>query len=235
MIRSAKFLSHIARSPELGIKQADAEFDFAVVMERVQRVIEKIEPHDSIERYNGLGVDVVIGEARITSPWTVEVNGETIRTRNIVVATGGQPFVPPIEGIDQVDYYTSDNLWQLRDKPSRLAVLGGGPIGSELTQAFARMGVSVTQVEMLPRILLREDPEISELVQQKFSAEGVRVLTGHTAKRFIKRAGKDYLVAEHDKAEVEVEFDALLVAVGRSPRSGCLLYTSDAADDTSEV
>jgi len=219
IIRSAKFLSHIARSREFGIRQADAEFDFAEVMERVQRVIRQIEPHDSIERYNGLGVDIVIGEARITSPWTVEVNGNTIRTRNIVVATGGQPFVPPIEGIDQVDYYTSDNLWDLRDKPSRLAVLGGGPIGSELTQAFARLGVAVTQIEMLPRILLREDPEISELVQQKFSAEGVRVLTGHTAKRFIKRQGKDYLVAESDNVEVEVEFDALIVAVGRSPRS----------------
>jgi pyruvate/2-oxoglutarate dehydrogenase complex dihydrolipoamide dehydrogenase (E3) component/uncharacterized membrane protein YdjX (TVP38/TMEM64 family) len=219
IIRSAKFLSHIARSQEFGIKRADAEFDFAEVMERVQTVIRQIEPHDSIERYNGLGVDIVIGEARITSPWTVEVNGDTIRTRNIVVATGGQPFVPPIEGIDQVDYYTSDNLWDLRDKPSRLAVLGGGPIGSELTQAFARLGVAVTQIEMLPRILLREDPEISELVQQKFSAEGVRVLTGHTAKRFIKRQGKDYLVAESENAEVEVEFDALIVAVGRSPRS----------------
>jgi pyruvate/2-oxoglutarate dehydrogenase complex dihydrolipoamide dehydrogenase (E3) component/uncharacterized membrane protein YdjX (TVP38/TMEM64 family) len=219
LIRSAKFLSHIARSREFGIKQADAEFDFAEVMERVQRVIRQIEPHDSIERYNGLGVDIVIGEARITSPWTVEVNGDTIRTRNIVVATGGQPFVPPIEGIDQVDYYTSDNLWDLRDKPSRLAVLGGGPIGSELTQAFARLGVAVTQIEMLPRILLREDAEISELVQEKFSAEGVRVLTGHTAKRFIKRQGKDILVAESENAEVEVEFDTLIVAVGRSPRS----------------
>jgi dihydrolipoamide dehydrogenase len=219
LIRSAKFLSHIARSREFGVKQADAKFDFAEVMERVQRVIRQIEPHDSIERYNGLGVDIVIGEARITSPWTVEVNGDTIRTRNIVVATGGQPFVPPIEGIDQVDYYTSDNLWELREKPSRLAVLGGGPIGSELTQAFARLGVAVTQIEMLPRILLREDAEISELVQQKFNAEGVQVLTGHTAKRFIKRQGKDYLVAESENAEVEVEFDTLIVAVGRSPRS----------------
>jgi len=219
LIRSAKFLSHVARSQEFGIKRADAEFDFAEVMERVQQVIRQIEPHDSIERYSGLGVDVVMGEALITSPWTVEVNGDTIRTRNIVVATGGQPFVPPIEGIDQVDYYTSDNLWDLREKPSRLAVLGGGPIGAELTQAFARLGVAVTQIEMLPRILLREDPEISEMVQQKFTAEGVRVLTGHTAKRFIKRQGRDFLVAESENGEVEVEFDTLIVAVGRSPRS----------------
>jgi pyruvate/2-oxoglutarate dehydrogenase complex dihydrolipoamide dehydrogenase (E3) component/uncharacterized membrane protein YdjX (TVP38/TMEM64 family) len=219
LIRSAKFLSHVTRSQEFGIKRADAEFDFAEVMERVQQVIRQIEPHDSIERYSALGVDVVMGEALITSPWTVEVNGDTIRTRNIVVATGGQPFVPPIEGIDQVDYYTSDNLWDLREKPSRLAVLGGGPIGAELTQAFARLGVAVTQIEMLPRILLREDPEISEMLQQKFSAEGVRVLTGHTAKRFIKRQGRDFLVAESENGEVEVEFDTLIVAVGRSPRS----------------
>jgi pyruvate/2-oxoglutarate dehydrogenase complex dihydrolipoamide dehydrogenase (E3) component len=219
LIRSAKFLSHVTRSQEFGIKRADAEFDFAEVMERVQQVIRQIEPHDSIERYSGLGVDVVMGEALITSPWTVEVNGDTIRTRNIVVATGGQPLVPPIEGIDQVDYYTSDNLWDLREKPSRLAVLGGGPIGAELTQAFARLGVAVTQIEMLPRILLREDPEISEMVQQRFSAEGVQVLTGHTAKRFIKRQGRDFLVAESENGEVEVEFDTLIVAVGRSPRS----------------
>jgi pyruvate/2-oxoglutarate dehydrogenase complex dihydrolipoamide dehydrogenase (E3) component/membrane protein DedA with SNARE-associated domain len=220
IIRSAKFLSHIARSQEFGIKHADAEFDFAEVMERIQQIIRKIEPHDSVERYTGLGVDVVIGEARITTPWTVEVNGDTIRTRNIVVATGGSPFVPPIEGIEQVDYYTSDNLWEMRDQPRKLAVLGGGPIGSELTQAFSRLGVAVTQIEMLPRILLREDPEISEMVQQKFSDEGVQVLTAHTAKRFIKRGGKDYLVAENKDGEVEIEFDALIVAVGRSPRSG---------------
>ena len=220
IIRSAKFMSHIARSQEFGIKQADAEFDFAEVMERIQQIIRKIEPHDSVERYTGLGVDVVIGEARITSPWTVEVNGDTIRTRNIVVATGGSPFVPPIEGLDQVDFYTSDNLWEMRDKPRKLVVLGGGPIGSELTQAFVRLGVEVTQIEMLPRILLREDPEISEMVQQKFSDEGVQVLTAHTAKRFIKREGKDYLVAENKDGEVEIEFDALIVAVGRSPRSG---------------
>jgi pyruvate/2-oxoglutarate dehydrogenase complex dihydrolipoamide dehydrogenase (E3) component/uncharacterized membrane protein YdjX (TVP38/TMEM64 family) len=219
LIRSAKFMSHVCRSEEFGIKSAQADFDFAEVMERVQDVIRKIEPHDSVERYTGLGVDVVLGEANITSPWTVEVNGETIRTRNIVVATGGRPFVPPIEGIDQVKYYTSDDLWEIREKPKKLAVLGGGPIGSELTQAFARLGVEVTQIEMLPRILLREDPEISELVQQKFTDEGIRVLTAHTAKRFEKRDGTSYLIAEHEENEIEVEFDVLIVAVGRTPNS----------------
>ena len=219
LIRSAKFMSHVRRSGEFGIGKAEAEFEFAEVMERIQQVVRQIEPHDSVERYTGLGVDVIQGEARITSPWTVEVNGQSIRTRNIVVATGGRPFVPPIEGIDQVDYYTSDNLWDMREKPRKLAVLGGGPIGCELAQAFARLDVEVTQVEMLPRILLREDPEVSELVQARFSAEGVRVLTGHTAKRFIKRGGQDILIAEHDGGELEIEFDVLLVAVGRAPNS----------------
>ena len=219
LIRSAKFMSHIARSREFGIDRAEAEFDFAEVMERVQQVVREIEPHDSVERYTGLGVDVVLGEARLTSPWSVEVNGETIRARNIVVASGGRPFVPPIEGIDEVDYYTSDNLWDIRRKPQKLTVLGGGPIGSELAQAFARLGVEVTQVEMLPRLLSREDPEVSALVEQRFADEGIRVLTGHTAKKFVKRGGKDWLIAEHGGSKVEIEFDTLLVAVGRAPNS----------------
>lgn len=219
ILRSAKLLSHIARSREFGVHTASAEFDFAEVMERIQQVIRDIEPHDSVERYSGLGVDVVQGEARITSPWTVEVNGNTIRSRNIVVATGGRPFVPPIEGLDQVSYYTSDNLWEMRDKPRKMVVLGGGPIGCELTQAFVRLGVQVTQVEMLPRLLLREDAEVSALVQEKFVAEGVRVLTGHKAKRFFKRDGLSYLTAEADSGDVEIEFDTLIVAVGRAART----------------
>ena len=203
ILRSAKLLSHVARSSEFGIHSASAEFDFAEVMDRVQQVIRDIEPHDSIERYSGLGVDVVQGEARITSPWTVEVNGNTIRTRNIVVATGGRPFVPPIEGLDQIDYYTSDNLWELRKKPEKMVVLGGGPIGCELTQAFVRLGVQVTQVEMLARLLLREDAEVSSLVQDKFVAEGVQVLTGHAAKRFYRRDGQNYVVAEAESGSVK--------------------------------
>ncbi|MCP3687166.1 MAG: FAD-dependent oxidoreductase, partial [Gammaproteobacteria bacterium] len=216
LIRSAKFMSHVERSEEFGIKKADAEFEFAEVMNRVAAIIKKVEPHDSVERYTGLGVDVVQGDARITSPWSVEVNGETINTRNIVVATGAKPFVPPIEGIENISYYTSDNLWELRQKPEKLVVVGGGPIGSELTQAFSRLDISVTQVQMQSRILLREDPEVAELVQQKFIQEGVNLLVDHRAKKFIQRDGVDYLVAEHNRADVEIEFDTLIIAVGRT-------------------
>ncbi len=219
IIRSAKFMSHISRSVEFGIKKADAEFEFADVMERVANVIKKIEHHDSVERFTGLGVDVVQGEAKITSPWSVEVNGETINTRNIVVASGARPYVPPIEGIENVDYYTSDNLWELREKPDKLVVLGGGPIGSELTQAFSRLDISVTQVEMLPRILLREDPEVSELVQNQLIEEGVNVLVNHKAKQFIQKDGKQIVIADHDGNDVEIEFDTLVVAVGRAPNT----------------
>ncbi|MFV2031115.1 MAG: FAD-dependent oxidoreductase [Gammaproteobacteria bacterium] len=219
IIRSAKFMSHIRRSEEFGIRQADASFEFSEVMQRVARVIEKIEPHDSVERYTGLGVDVIKGEARIVSPWEVEVNGKTISTRNIVVATGARPFVPPIEGIDQVNYYTSDNLWELREKPEKLVVLGGGPIGSELTQAFGRLDISVTQVEMLPRILLREDPEVSELVKLKLTDEGVTVLVNHQAKQVVQEDGRNYLIVEHEGEDIKIEFDTLIVAVGRAANS----------------
>jgi uncharacterized membrane protein YdjX (TVP38/TMEM64 family) len=148
LIRSAKLLSHMARSREFGIASAKAEFDFATVMERVQAVIRSVEPHDSAERYTSLGVDVVQGTARIVSPWEVEVTGEggtqrTLTTRSIVIAAGARPFVPPIPGIDEVGYLTSDTVWNLRELPRRLVVLGGGPIGSELTQAFARLGAQV--------------------------------------------------------------------------------------------
>jgi len=219
IIRSAKFISHIGRSQEFGIKKAEADFDFSEVMERVHRIIEKIEPHDSVERYTGLGVDVIKGEARVVSPWSVEVNGQTINAKNIIIATGAQPFVPPIDGIDSVDYYTSENLWEMREKPQNLVVLGGGPIGCELTQAFARLGTSVTQVEMLSRILLREDPEVSEIVKTRFEDEGINVLVNHRAKQVRQKDGKDYLVVEIEGQDREIEFDAIIVAVGRAARS----------------
>ena len=215
LLRSAKFLAQIKRSKEFGIRSASAEFDFAEVMERVQNVIRDVAPHDSVERYSALGVDCINGKARITSPYSVEVDGRTLTTRSIIVATGGSPFVPPIEGIEKTGFLTSDTVWQLRELPKRLVVLGGGPIGSELSQAFARLGSQVSQVEMLPRILIREDPEIAALVGEQFKIDGVDVLTAHQARRCELVDGQKVLVCDHDGEEVRLEFDELLVAVGR--------------------
>ena len=220
LIRSAKLLSHMARSKEFGIESAKAEFDFATVMERVQSVIRTVEPHDSVARYSELGVDVVEGSAKIVSPWEVDItrnDGSTQRltTRSIVIAAGARPFVPPIPGIDEVGYLTSDNVWNLRELPRRLVVLGGGPIGSELTQTFARLGAQVTQVEMAPRIMIREDPEISEMVKRRFEAEGIAVLVNHRARQFLIENGEKTLIAEHEGRDVRIPFDAVLVAVGR--------------------
>ncbi len=221
LIRSAKLLSHMARSQEFGIASAHAEFDFATVMQRVQSVIKTIAPHDSAERYRGLGVDVVQGSAKIVSPWEVEISrddGSTQRltTRSIVIATGARPFVPPIPGLAEVGYLTSDNVWALRELPKRLVVLGGGPIGCELTQAFARFGAQVTQVEMAPRLMIREDLEVSELVTQRFRTEGIAVLLNHRAKQFISENGEKILIAEYAGQDVRIPFDAVLVAVGRA-------------------
>jgi len=221
LIRSAKLLSHIARAREFGIASAHAEFDFAEVMARVQAVIAAIAPHDSAERYRELGVDVRQGTATLVSPWEVAIaqaDGDTrrLRTRSIVIAAGARPVVPPIPGIEEVGYLTSDTVWHLRRLPKRLLVLGGGPIGSELTQAFARLGADVTQVEMGPRLLPREDPEVSELVLRRFQAEGVAVLLDHRVRQFTIDNGEKVLIAEHAGQDVRLPFDALLVAVGRT-------------------
>ena len=216
LIRSAKMLDYAKRAQEFGFHSGRIDYDFADVMERVQRVIRKVEPHDSVERYTGLGVEVIQGEARIMSPFTVEVNGRRLTTRNIVVATGARPFVPPIPGLDQVAYLTSDNVWEMRKLPSRLVVLGGGPIGCELTQTFARLGSRVSQVEMMPRIMLREDEDVSDMIHKKFEDEGVRVLTGHKAKEIRVDGENKILVCENASGEVEIEFDEILVAVGRA-------------------
>ena len=224
LIRSARFLSHIKRASEFGVKSASATYDFAEVMARVQRVIKTVAPHDSVARYTELGVECIQGEARITSPWTVEVKtaqgARTLSTRAIVIAAGARPLVPSIAGIEAVGYYTSDDIWDLRSLPRRLLVLGGGPIGSELTQCFARLGSQVTQVEMAPRIMMREDADVSELVMQRFRGEGVNLLVNHKAMRFVTEGGEKALICEHLGAEVRVPFDTLLCALGRVANTG---------------
>ncbi len=220
LIRSAKLLNHISRAKEFGIASASAQWDFAEVMERVQKVVNEIEPHDSVERYSGLGVDCVKGTAKILTPWEVEITKEDgskqkLTTKNIVIAAGARPFVPPIPGLSEANPLTSDNVWNIRKLPKRLVVLGGGPIGAELTQCFARFGSQVTQVEMLPRIMIREDPEVSALVQKKFESEGVTVLIGHKAKQVLVENGEKYLIVENNGVEKRVAFDEILCAVGR--------------------
>ena len=220
LIRSAKLLNHISRAKEFGISSATAQWDFADVMERVQKIINVIEPHDSVERYSSLGVDCVKGSAKIISPWEVEItldNGakQKLTTKNIVIAAGARPFIPPIPGLAECKPLTSDNLWNIRKLPKRLVVLGGGPIGCELTQCFARFGSQVTQVEMLPRIMIREDVEVSAMVKKKFEAEGVAVLVNHQAKRVVIENGEKFLVVENEGKERRIAFDEILCAVGR--------------------
>ena len=220
LIATSKLLARIKRSKEFGIRAASADFDFAEVMERVQGVVKQVEPHDSIERYSGLGVECLTGTATITSPWSVDIqlaNGEkkTLTTKNIVIAAGARPFIPPIPGLREIEPLTSDTIWNLRVLPKRLVVLGGGPIGSELAQCFARLGSQVTQVEMLPRIMIKEDPEFSEMVKQRFEAEGMTVLVNHKATGVRTENGQKILVVESEGLEKTIAFDQILCAVGR--------------------
>jgi len=218
LIKSAKLKHSIDNADQYGITNATANVDFKAAMNRVHEVIKEIEPHDSPERYRDLGVDVIEGEGKIIDPWRVSVNGQTLTTRNIVVATGARPFVPLIPGLEDVDYLTSDNLWEIDELPQKLIVIGGGPIGCELTQAFKRLGSDVHQIEMTPAIMGREDPEVAEMVKAKFEADGVNVLVNTKATGFKKDNGRDVLIAEQDGKTIEIDFDKIIVAAGRKAR-----------------
>ncbi|RMG42293.1 MAG: pyridine nucleotide-disulfide oxidoreductase [Candidatus Dadabacteria bacterium] len=215
LIRSAKMLSYAARAKEFGFRDVSVDFNFAEVMERVQKVIKAVEPHDSVERYSSLGVDCYQGAAKILDPYRVEVNGQVLKTRNIIVATGATPLVPPIAGLDQIDYLTSDTIWDIRELPEKFVVLGGGPIGSELAQAFSRLGAKVSVVERSERIMTREDREISAMVMDRFEKEGINLYCGYTATKFEVIDGKNYLICESEDKQERIEFDRVLVALGR--------------------
>ncbi|MDZ4291931.1 MAG: FAD-dependent oxidoreductase [Hydrogenophaga sp.] len=227
LIKSAKLAHQMRHGSNYGLSDTTPTFSFKAVMQRIHDVIAAIEPHDSVERYTGLGVEVLQGYARLVNPWTVEValNGggtQRLTARSIVIAAGARPFVPPLPGLDEVGYVTSDTMWnafaKLDEVPKRLVVLGGGPIGCELAQAFARLGAQVTLVEMAPRIMLREDAEVSALAQASLAADGVAVLTGHKALRCELVDGEKILVVEHEGAEKRIPFDQLICAVGRVAR-----------------
>ncbi|MEO7941561.1 MAG: FAD-dependent oxidoreductase [Burkholderiaceae bacterium] len=227
LIRSAMLHHQIRHADRYGLSDASATIHIQPLMARIRQVIADIAPNDSVERYTRLGVDVRLGHATIVNPWTVEIraaDGSTSRvsTRNIVIAAGARPFVPPLPGLEDVGYLTSDTMWDalanMDEMPGRMVVLGGGPIGCELSQAFARLGVQVTQIEMAPRIMLREDPEVSELARAALQADGVHVLVSHKALRCESGDGEKTIVVEHAQKELRIGFDLLIVAVGRAAR-----------------
>jgi pyruvate/2-oxoglutarate dehydrogenase complex dihydrolipoamide dehydrogenase (E3) component/uncharacterized membrane protein YdjX (TVP38/TMEM64 family) len=227
LIKSARVAHQMRHAENYGLSAVAPTFSFSQVMARVHAVIAAVAPHDSVARYTGLGVEVLEGYATIVDPWTVEIKlnkGDSLRltTRSIVIAAGARPFVPPLPGLDDVGYVTSDTLWdafaKLDAPPARLVVLGGGPIGCELAQSFARLGSKVTQIEMAPRLMGREDIEVSELARAALTRDGVDVLTGHKALRCERDGERKFMVVEHQGQERRIEFDALLCAVGRVAR-----------------
>jgi len=215
IIRSGRIMSYIRRAKEFGIDGAMGKVNFPDVMARVHGVIKTIEPHDSVERFTSLGVEVELGDAVIESPYSVKVNGRIITTRSIILATGARPFVPSIPGLNEIDYLTSDSVWSLDELPKRLLVVGGGPIGCELAQAFSNLGAEVTQVDMADRIMPREDEEVSEIVSMAFREQGIQLLTGHKLLKFGVDDNGDYMEADNNGVTVRVEFDKVLLAIGR--------------------
>ncbi|WP_201507888.1 FAD-dependent oxidoreductase [Psychrobacter proteolyticus] len=227
IIKSAKLADQIRHGENYGLENTVPQFSFKKVMARVQQVVADIAPHDSVERYTNLGVDVVKGYAKLVDPWTVEIQlndggMQTLTARTIVIATGARPFVPPLPGIEETGYVTSDTLWtkfaELEEAPKKLVVLGGGPIGSELAQSFARLGSNVTQIEMSDRIMGKEDLEVSTFAHQSLTESGINILTSHQAIRCEMRDGKKYIIVKHNETEIDIEYDELLCAVGRSAR-----------------
>jgi pyruvate/2-oxoglutarate dehydrogenase complex dihydrolipoamide dehydrogenase (E3) component/uncharacterized membrane protein YdjX (TVP38/TMEM64 family) len=217
LIRSARIADYGRRAGDFGLVPGAVEVDFPRVMERVQSVVKAIEPHDSVERFTELGVDCVQGEARIVSPWEVEVNGGRLAARNIIIASGARPRIPDIPGLEEIDYLTSDSVWELREAPGRLLVLGAGPIGCELAQALARLGCEVTLATHAGRVLPREDPEVSEQVHLAFERQGISVLLGHEPVGLRKNGAESDCLFSYAGTERKVVFDRLLLAVGRSP------------------
>jgi pyruvate/2-oxoglutarate dehydrogenase complex dihydrolipoamide dehydrogenase (E3) component/uncharacterized membrane protein YdjX (TVP38/TMEM64 family) len=224
LIKSAKVAEQMRHADRYGLDPIDPQYSFKAVLARVHGAIAAIEPNDSVERYTGLGVDVVEGKARIVDPWTVEITphaGEvySLTTRSIIIASGARPFVPPLPGMADSGYLTSDTLWDImaqRDTPpATLTILGGGPIGCELAQAFARLGSKVTLVEMAPRVMIREDDDVAALAAEALVASGVKLLTAHQALRV---EGKALIVAGSDGGERSIAHDDILVAVGRAAR-----------------
>ena len=217
LIRTSRLMFDISHASEFGIEVGDREVKFGEVIARIKKVIKSIEPQDSAERLTSLGVECMSGSARIESPYLVSVKDKKISTRTIIIATGASPNVPPIDGINSIDFLTSESVWNLKDLPKRLLIIGAGPIGCELAQAFCHLGSRVTQVDIQPRLLPKEDTEVSDLVGIQFQRDGVKVLTNHEPIKVMRESDRNYLEARHEGKTIRIEFDKLLIAAGRTP------------------
>ncbi len=215
LIRAARLAHEGADAARFGLA-GRLEPDFAAVMARVRTVVAEVAPHDSAERYRGLGAEVIEGRATVVDPWTVDVDGRRLTARRIVVATGAEPVLPPVPGLADVKPLTSETVWDLTERPARLLVVGGGAIGCELAQSFARLGSAVTMVEGAPRVLPREDEEVSAAMRQALKADGVAVFEGVAVAAFARADGAFRATLADGRP---IPFDRVLVAVGRRPRT----------------
>ena len=217
LIRSSRLNFELDHASEFGIEIGQKKVNFEKVTERVNRVIKLIEPHDSVERLTSLGVKCIRGSAKIESPYLVSVKGQTISTQTIIIATGARPILPTISGLESIDFLTSESVWNLKVLPKRLLVIGAGPIGCELAQAFCHLGAKVVQIDIQSRLLPKEDSEVSDLVRQQFQRDGINILTEHKPIKVVREGGIDYLEALHNGKTVRIEFDKVVVAIGRKP------------------
>jgi dihydrolipoamide dehydrogenase len=215
LIKSAKVVHLMRRAREFGLSDIPVKFNFSDVMERLQKSIQEIAPHDSVERYQKLGVDCIRGDAKILSPWTIQVGEKTITAKNIVIATGARPVVPNIPGLKDAAYVTSETIWKIRELPEKLAIIGGGPIGVEMAQAFARLGSEVTIIEASDSIMRMEDRAVSDLLLNVLQREGIKILTSHKVQSFTKQEDTNKIICEHQGKYVEIDYDLTLVAIGR--------------------
>jgi pyruvate/2-oxoglutarate dehydrogenase complex dihydrolipoamide dehydrogenase (E3) component len=224
LLKSAKVAKSARDAARFGVNVGNVSIDFPIVMKRLRQVITDIEPHDSVERFTDLGVDCIKGYARFVDPWTVEITApdgsmRQLTSKAFILATGAAPIIPPLPGIEESGYLTSETLWdamaQRAEVPKQLAILGGGPIGCELAQAFQRLGSQVTLVEMADRLMLKEDADAAALVEASLRADGVDIRTGHRAVRF---EGKGRLAIAGFHSETTLDYDDIIIAVGRRAR-----------------
>ena len=218
IIRSSRVVADLREANQFGIRVPKGmEVDFRAVMERMRSIRARISAHDSARRFKDLGVDLFLGEGKFSGPDTLEVDGKTLRFKKAVIATGTRPVHPSIEGISETGFLTNETIFSLTERPQRLAVIGGGPIGCELAQAFRRLGCEVTLFHNAPHILNREDSDAADILQRSFVRDGIRLVLNCKTKRVEKKNGSKVIHVECGRKEDEISVDEIMAGAGRAP------------------